>query len=156
MPQPPGWLVQCWISYTQDFPLQQFVSEPTRGTHTLDLLLTNDPDSISCVQVVDGLPGADHAAVDFVLKLAKPQSSEEKRVVYDFKRADFEQFHDLLSAIPWDIYLSGESIEDSWQRFRDLLFAVADECNPKVTLRKRRKKTWLGDETIDTILPTKL
>ena len=71
------------LDITQDFSLQQLVSEPTRGTHTLDLLLTNDPDSISCVQVVDGLPGADHAAVDFVLKLAKPQSSSEKRVVYD-------------------------------------------------------------------------
>ena len=103
------------------------------------------------MQVVDGLPGADHAAVDFVLKLAKPQSSAEKRIVYDFKRADFEQFRDLLSAIPWDICLSGESIEDSWQRFKDLLLAAADECIPKVTLRKRRKKTWLGDETLRMI-----
>ena len=43
------------------FSLQQLVSKATRGTHTLDLLLTNDPDSISGVKVVDGLPGADHA-----------------------------------------------------------------------------------------------
>ena len=46
---------------------------------------------------------ADHAAVGFMLKPAKPQSSAEKRVVYDFKTADFEQFRDLLSAFPWDI-----------------------------------------------------
>ena len=39
------------------------------------------------MKVVDGLPGVDHAAVDFVLKLPKPQSSVEKRVVYDFKES---------------------------------------------------------------------
>ena len=103
------------------------------------------------VKVVDGLPGADHAAVDFVLKVAPPQSSAEKRIVYDFKKADFEQFRDLLSAIPWDKCMWGVSIEDSWQRFKDLLFAAADECILKVTLRKRGKKTWLGDETLRMI-----
>ena len=50
-----------------------------------------------------------------------------------------------------DTCLWGVSIEDSWQRFKDLLFAAADECIPKVTLWKRRKKTWLGDETLRMI-----
>ena len=54
----------------QDFSLQQLVLEPTRGTHTLDLLLINNPDSVTGMKVVDGLPGADHAAVDFMLKVA--------------------------------------------------------------------------------------
>ena len=48
---------------------------PARGAHTLDLLLTNNPDRISNVRVVDGLPGADHEAVDFVVELAPPRSS---------------------------------------------------------------------------------
>ena len=43
----------------------------------------------------------------------------------------------------------GVSIKDSWQRFKDFLFAAADECIPKVT--KRGKKTWLGDETLRMI-----
>ena len=67
------------------------------------------------MKVVDGLPDADHAAVDFMLKLAKPQSSVEKRVVYDFKRAL------------------------KFRRKGSILFAVADECIPKVTMWKRRK-----------------
>jgi len=87
----------------------------------------------------------------FVVELAQPRSSAERRIVYDLKRADFEMFHDCLSAIPWTSYLWGVSIEDSWQRFKDLLFAAADECIPKVTLRKRKKKTWLSDETLRMI-----
>ena len=93
---------------TQDFSLQQLVPEPTRGTH---LLLTNNPDSVTGMKVVDGLPEADHAAVDFVLKVVRPQSSAEKRTVYDFKKVNFEQFHDLL--FPG----TGVSIKDSWQKF---------------------------------------
>ena len=63
------------------------------------------------------------------------------------KKVNFEQFHDLL--FPG----TGVSIKDSWQRFKDLLFVAADECIPMVTLRKR-KKTWLGDETL-RMLPQK-
>ena len=72
--------VMCDIA--QDFSLQQLVPEPTRDTHTLDLLLTNNPDRVTGVKVVDGLPEADHAVVDFMLKVAPPQSSAEKRIVY--------------------------------------------------------------------------
>ena len=148
---PPSRAANVMCDIAQDFSLQQLVPEPTRGAHTLDLLLTNNPDGVTGVKVVDGLPGADHAAVDFVLKVAPPRSSAEKRIVYDFKKADFEQFRDLLSAIPWDTCMWGVSIKESWQRFKDLLFAAADECIPKVTLRKRGKKTWLGDETLRMI-----
>jgi len=147
-PYSPSRVASVMCDIAQDFSLQQLVPEPTRGAHTLDLLLTNNPDRISNVRVVDGLPGADHEAVDFVVELAPPRSSAERRIVYDFKRADFEMFRDRLSAIPWTSYIWGVSIEDSWQRFKDLLFAAADECIPKVTLRKRKKKTWLSDETL--------
>jgi len=147
-PYSPSRVASVMCDIAQDFSLQQLVPEPTRGAHTLDLLLTNNPDRISNVKVVDGLPGADHEAVDFVVELAPPRSSAERRIVYDFKRADFEMFRDRLSAIPWTSYIWGVSIEDSWQRFKDLLFAAADECIPKVTLRKRKKKTWLSDETL--------
>ena len=67
--------------------------------------------------VVTYLPGGDHAAVDFMTKLAQPQSSAEKGTVYHFKRADFEQFHNLFSTISQDACLWGGDSEDSWQRF---------------------------------------
>ena len=69
---PPSRAASVMCDIAQDFSLQQLVPEPTRGAHTLDLLLTNNPDSVTGVKVVDGLPGADHAAVDFVLKVAQP------------------------------------------------------------------------------------
>ena len=72
---------------TQDFALHQLVCDTTRGNNTLDLLLTNDPVRVHSTLVVDGLPGADHDAVDFKLLLCKIQPGRTRREVYDFKRA---------------------------------------------------------------------
>ena len=49
---------------TLSMTLHQLVHKPTRGNNTLDLLLTNDSDRVRHVQVVDGLPRADHDPVD--------------------------------------------------------------------------------------------
>ena len=68
------------------------------------------------------------------MKLVKPRPAADMRTVYDFKRADFDRFRELLSASPWDTCLWGPSIEDSWQSFKDLLLAAVDECIPKVIL----------------------
>ena len=43
---------------------------PTRGDHILDHILTNCPNSISSVEIVDKLPGTDHDAVVFVISFA--------------------------------------------------------------------------------------
>ena len=76
MPPPsPSRVASFMCDIAQDFSLQQLVPELTRGTHTLDLPLTNNLDSVTGVKVVDGLPGADHAAVDFVFLLPILNSS---------------------------------------------------------------------------------
>ena len=59
MPSPysPSRVASVMCDIAQDFSLQQLVPEPTRGAHTLDLLLTNNPDRISNVNWV-GFIGA--------------------------------------------------------------------------------------------------
>ena len=52
-----------------DFNLQQLVMESTREKNILELLITNRVDIIDVVEVVDGLPGSDHNAVEFQLNL---------------------------------------------------------------------------------------
>ena len=51
--------------------LTQLVQQPTRGENVLDLLLTNSPGMVSRVDVVDGLPGSDHEALQFSIKSIK-------------------------------------------------------------------------------------
>ena len=50
---------------TQDSALNQLVHNPSRGKKNLDLLLMSDPKRVHSVEVVVGLPKANHDAVDF-------------------------------------------------------------------------------------------
>ena len=81
--------------------LTQLVHLPTRGDHILDLIFTNHPGSINSVAIVDNLPGTDHEAVEFV-KSSSIVYVQPHRVLYNYAKADFSVFLEVLSHIPWD------------------------------------------------------
>ena len=134
-----------------DHSLQQLVSEPTRDENVLDLLLINCPGRVRGVKVVVNFPGADHDAVHFLLDVGRWLVRRSERKVYNFKKADFNQFKDLLATVPWDCCFSESGVEEIWVKFKDLLFLVADQCIPKVTLRPKKSKHWLSQETLHMI-----
>ncbi len=44
------------------------------------------------------------------------------------------------------------NIELSWDKFKDILFIIADECIPKLVLnRKRKRAVWLSEDTVKMI-----
>lgn len=90
------------------------------------------------MEFVDNLTGGDHDAVDFLVE------------VYHFKKADFNQFRDLLAAIPWNC-CSGGSDDEDWLKFKKLLLSVADQCIPVVTLHPKKRMNWLSGETLHMI-----
>ena len=81
----------------------QLVSVPTRHHHLLDLLLTNRPDLIFKVCVVDNLPSTDHDAVHFILNVVVPPQSPCKRILYNYKKADMSVFLKLKHWFSYEI-----------------------------------------------------
>ena len=134
-----------------DRSLTQLVKCPTRGENILDLLLTNSPEAVSQVDVVDGIPGSDHEAVQFLIRATKPAPVRQNRFVYNFKRGDFNRFRDLLSEIPWNCCFLSDNVDDAWSRFKDLLLTAADQCIPKVRLSRKKRAHWLSAETLQQI-----
>ena len=53
----PGRQMDLLSDLLLDRSLTQLVTQPTRGENILDLLLTNSPNMIFQVDVVDGIPG---------------------------------------------------------------------------------------------------
>jgi len=51
--------------------LSQLVTSSTRGDNISDLILSNNPNFITNVEVTDSLPGTDHDAVKFTLPIPK-------------------------------------------------------------------------------------
>ena len=134
-----------------DHSLDQLVSEPTRNGNILDLLLTNTTGIIHDVEVVEGIHGSDHEAIHFSIKSATPRRSTAPRAIYNFRAANFDQFREVLSKIPWDCCFLSGSIEEAWSNFKDLFFSAADQCIPKSILRRKKRMSWLTDETLSQI-----
>ena len=70
--------------------LTQLVLQPTQGENIHDLLLTNSQGMVSQVEVVSGIPGSDHEAIEFLVKSTKPTLVRHNHFTYNFKKADFD------------------------------------------------------------------
>ncbi len=122
----------------QDFVIHQLVDTPTRELHILDLLLTNSVNSSSNVEVIDGIPGSDHDAVRFSIRKNKQPLSRYKRHSYNFKKANFDHFRDLLSRIPWSFCFLNTNVEDAWVNLRTFLLLL--QTNPSPLLSSNPEK----------------
>ena len=91
---------------------------------------------VSQLEVVSGIPGSDHDAIQFSVLSTKPTLVRHNRFTYDFKKADFDRFRDLLCEIPLNCCFLSGNIEIAWTCFRDLLFTAADECIPIETQKE--------------------
>ena len=71
--------------------------------------------------------------------------------LFNFKKADFGSFRDVLSSIPWDCCFLDGDVEEAWTKFKDLFFIAADQCIPSFTLKRKITKSWLSDEVLTLI-----
>ena len=133
--------------------LHQLVLNPTRESSLLDLVLTNQPDLILDVTVIDNLPLSltDHDAVKFSLCAVDALQTPCKRSLYNYKKADLSLLVDTLSSIPWTVIESACDIEDSWQQFKDLFLTAVEVTVPHVRWRCRKLKHWFSYNTIHQI-----
>ena len=107
---------------------------------------------ISQVDVVSGIPGSDHDAIQFLARFVKPTLVRQNCPVYNFRKGDFDRFRDLLIKIPWKSCFLTDNVDDvMWISFKDLLFTAADQCIPKVLLSRRKRVHWLSADTIRMI-----
>ena len=134
-----------------DFNLSQLVLEPTRLDNILDLLLTNRADIVSDLIVADGLPGSDHDGIFYTLNVIKKRITTHHRRMYNFKKADFDKFRDMLCSTPWDCCFLTDSLDECWENFKDIFLSVADMCIPSTVIRHAKRMSWLSDDTLRLI-----
>ena len=135
----------------QDHSLHQLVQQGTRGSNILGLVLTNVPSLVEHVEVVENLDGCDHDAVQFDLALRTPRAYQPRRLVYNYKKANFDAFRGYMANIPWECTQMDDCIEESWQKWKDLFNAAVMECIPRVVWKRQKSKCWLKRETIKAI-----
>jgi len=123
-----------FTSFCLSNSLTQLVPFPTRpeSSTILDLILTNDVDSVLNVNVSPGPVKSDHLAVYFDISIPKPQASSTVRLCY--KRCKFEAVAANLAATNWfQFFASCESVNDMYLRFLDYLPSLVECFTPTIT-----------------------
>ena len=61
-----------FLDIIQDNCLCQHVTQATRGTNILDLVISSEEDLISKLRIGPSIGGSDHSSIDFILNLELP------------------------------------------------------------------------------------
>lgn len=71
-----------------------------------------------------------------------------RRLVYDFKRADFDGLKEAISHTPLDVTFDCNDIDQCWECWRDLFLTTVDTFVPKLKIRDSKSPKWIDGEII--------
>lgn len=130
----------------KDYYLWQLVDFPTREDNTLDLILTTIPTRFRSIHGFDDIITTDHKLISFELDLKTTKKPNIKRVVYNFKKADWPGLKQTLRNIPWDLCLVPNDVNLSLANWSDLFLCAVDSHIPKSNSRNVHDHPWIDNE----------
>ena len=86
-----------FIEVINDSFLRQLVNVPTRGNNILDLVLTDREDLVNNLEVGGRLGNSDHEEIRFNIKWGCCQVNENKALVPDFRRGNYQALRKHLA-----------------------------------------------------------
>ena len=135
-----------FVEMMNDYGFEQFVTQPTREDHLLDLVLSTNPDIIENVQVVPGI--SDHEAItcQLVLPSEKPAATTLRKV-YQYHRADVRSINEELSNFTTSFLINNpyeNTVENNWQKFKVTLLHIVDKYVPSKHLNTEKHLPWIS------------
>jgi len=130
-----------------DMGLTQMINGPTRTTATtettIDLLLTDSPELVQSAAVVLGV--SDHDALFATLAVRAPRPTAPPVTVFDFRHAEWETLEAKL-AERLENFQVENSADESWEKWKKIIFEVVTENVPKKTFKPNAQKAppWLS------------
>lgn len=139
------------LEILSSFDLKQHNILPTCNQKPLDLVITNDV-QVS-VDHTDNPTSSTHLALDICANIPRiVQASPNHRVAtYNFKKADFEFIRLVLSFLCWSTLINMTNVNSAIESLYNVIFAVLNECVPKVKFNRRRYPYWYSAELIALI-----
>jgi hypothetical protein len=128
--------------------LVALISEPTRITDTsstmLDQILTNMPSIVDKVIVEPPVSSNDHCNIGATIKFSKQKQTCYKRLMWDFKNANFNVFRDELSMLDLESFIMPEQdINVATELWTDTFLDIAKRTIPnKVVTVRTNDKPW--------------
>ena len=101
--------------------MRQVVREPTRGSHLLDLVIS-DLDTVLAARVLPHI--ADHRAVLVDVEFSLPTAPAHSRELWDFAQADWQALCRELAGCDW-AWMEFESPDECANRLTSIALQVA-------------------------------
>ena len=134
-----------FLSLYYKYSLEQLVNVATRNNNILDLIFTNDMNTVVNVSVDDPFSNSDHSTVSFnvfITSNSVPETSRacDARIVYNFDNADWRSINLYLSHVDFDyLFVSYSSVVDVFTAFYNVLYDCISLYVPVKRVGKTRK-----------------
>ena len=131
--------------------LRQIVTEPTRESNLLDLVMTDIPETVATV----GGKIQDHKFVLTKFTFNVPESKFIPREVWNYSKADWRRLKDLLAEHDWEDLRAGSSSEAA-AKVTETILDYAGKCIGKRVVRETKSThPWMTEEVIEAIAKKK-
>jgi len=108
---------------------EQCVTEPTRGSNVLDLVLCNEPILISSINVSPPFGSSDHNSIELRVSCyaAERPTDRESYKRYLWSQGDYESMALYLNGVRWnDLLTTNFSPNALWSAFCEVLNSAVD------------------------------
>ena len=127
------------------YGFSQLIDEPTRQDAILDLVISNRPESIKNIQILDGIGSSDHNIVTLKLTSSTRPYKWPKQI-FDYKNSNWDNFRLELSNIPWDAILNdNDTMEEVWLNWKSAFLKAVENNVPSKKIKSRQNVPWIVD-----------
>ena len=113
----------------------------------LDLIFVNSPIVSDLCSLGFNCFPSDHAVLYFDLNTQQPRMPKNKRTVFNYKRADFDQLIDTVVSGPiLDLLSQATDVNDLWYIWQGFINDAVESCVPKITFCNSNDPPWSDSE----------
>jgi ribonucleases P/MRP protein subunit RPP40 len=129
-----------FVNYIVDNSIDQLITEPTRGSNILDIVLTNSHHKIGSCSLDVPFFGSDHQTVALSFNVAQKRSKILSRSSKNFYLADYDLINSFLASINWTVFFADYfEVDSMYSAFLDVVYFLIDKFVPNITCKRRRR-----------------
>ena len=142
--------VNAMLELTDNFFMNQLITEPTRGNNILDLMFTNSEDMFSNIKVTKcSKKLSDHNLISGAINCEStspnpPQNNRKNVKLAEFSfwsdKANWQETNDSLNTVEWNTMITDETtVEQDIDVLYDEIYKACTNSIPKKSMRKLNK-----------------
>lgn len=134
-----------FINLTLDFYLFQVISQNTRGSNILDLVLTTAPETIGQVMYLDGF--SDHKLLQFDILVPCLFPGQSTKMIRDYSKANYGEINAELTTFFNEVFFllrNHRSTEENWLLLKHKLSALIQKYVPLITISNDKTNPWFN------------